>query len=137
MRDLLFYNAACVDVRGPRRIIVPLRRLLRRLLLPLFQRLVEILQIFDLDLEQVAERQRKLELLQQEREAEVRRWQQNFEALAKRQYDLEAFHLDFEALIRRLAALEDHVEALLQQRIPGEVRPNGQPPTQLCHPEVG
>jgi hypothetical protein len=122
MRDLVFYNAACVQVTGARRLILPLRRSVRRLLLPLFQRLVEILQTFDLDLEQVGVRQAQLEATQKEREAEIRRLQQQLAAVSRRQYDLEAFQLDHEALVRRLAALEDHVEALLHERMLGEPR---------------
>src|SRR5229473_689772 len=115
MRDLLFFNTGCEAARGIRRVLVPFRLLLRRLLLPFFERLVEILQGFDLDLKQVAERQGKLETLCRDSEVQANSLHQDFAALAKRQSDLEAFQLDYDALVRRLAALEDHIDILYRQ----------------------
>ena len=43
MSDLAFYNVGC-ESRGLKRAVVPLRRLLRRVLRPIFLRQVEILQ---------------------------------------------------------------------------------------------
>jgi hypothetical protein len=115
MRDLIFYRAGCEEPRGIRRVLLPARLLLRRLLLPLWQRLVEILQGFDLDLERLAQRQTKLETAHDDSAVQLKRLHQDIAALTRRQSDLEAFHLDYDALVRRLAALEDHVETLLQQ----------------------
>ena len=118
MRDYLFYNAGQLEARGVGRVTFPFRRLLRRLMLPFFQRLVALLQEIDKDLEQAAERQGRWESLQQERdqerETQVKRVQEVFKDLTRRQCELEAVHLDHEALVRRLAVLEDHVETLLR-----------------------
>src|SRR5437870_165364 len=104
MRDYLFYNANSPE-RGFRRLAVPLRRFLRRLLLPFFQRLVSLLQELEREVEHLADRQGKLDAGFQERDLQAKRLQQAFENLAKRQTNLEAFHLDYDAMVRRLAAL--------------------------------
>jgi hypothetical protein len=114
MRDYLFYNAGCLEVHGIYRLAVPFRRLLRRILLPFFQRLVALLQDVDKDLEQLAERQRNVEALHLECDAQARQLGEEFKALTRRQANLEAVHLDHDALVRRLAVLEDHVESLLR-----------------------
>jgi hypothetical protein len=137
MRDLRFYNAGCEPTGSIRRILLPLRLLLRRLLLPFFERLVEILQGFDLDLTQTAKRQETLNALCRDSEVQAKRLHEDFAALAKRQSDLQAFQLDYDALGRRLAALEDHVELLYQQARRSMADADAQSPMQLCHPEAG
>ena len=42
-QELAFYNVGCQEPRGARRVVVPFRRLLRRVLRPIFVRQVEIL----------------------------------------------------------------------------------------------
>ncbi len=54
MRDFAFYNAGCEPRRGLRGLLVPIRRLLRRLLRPIFLRQAELL-------EEIARRQERLE----------------------------------------------------------------------------
>jgi hypothetical protein len=116
VRDYLFYQARCGTSRGVGRIVVTLRRLSRRLLLPFFQRLVVVLEEMDRDREQLAERHGRLESVVQEQAAIIQHVRQELTALTARQTNLEALQLDQEALARRLAALEDLVERLLEQR---------------------
>jgi hypothetical protein len=88
VQDLAFYNAGCSGLKGWRRIVIPFRRLLRRLLRPIFQRQVALF-------EQVFRREDLLE--------------------AQIQTTM-AFGWDYVALVRRLAVLEDRVEALMVER---------------------
>jgi hypothetical protein len=102
--DLAFYNAGCHEPKGARRVVVPARRALRRLLRPIFQRQAELLQAIchRLDAAEAAD-------------AALRG---NVDALARRQDQLAdqmretiAFGWDYVALTRRLAALEDRIAA--------------------------
>jgi hypothetical protein len=97
MTDLAFYDAGFHDVRGLRRVVLPARRLLRRILRPFFFRQLAIYQDIYRRLEAQAEAQTQAHraLL-----AELRSFQQ-------------AVQLDDRAVARRLAALEDRVEAIL------------------------
>jgi hypothetical protein len=103
--DLAFYNAGCEDSRGARRFLVIARRALRRVLRPIFQHLTAILQDVCNRLD-AAERA----------DAGLRT---DLDALARRHDDLRdqmqatiAFGWDYVAMTRRLATLEDRVEAL-------------------------
>ncbi len=103
--DLAFYNVGCEDPRGPRRVVVLARRALRRVLRPIFQRQVALFQAL-CDRLDAAERD----------DASLRA---ELATLARRQDDLNeqtqatiAFGWDYVAMVRRLAALEDRVEAL-------------------------
>ena len=105
MRDLAFYNVGCHEPRGARRLVVPARRAVRRLLRPIFQRQVEIFQSLcdRLDAAERADRAIRGDL----------------DHLIRRQDDLAeqvqhaiAFGWDYVAMVRRLAALEDRVAAL-------------------------
>jgi hypothetical protein len=70
--DLAFYNAGCEKPRGFRHITVAMRRLLRRLLRPLFFRLVDILQylVARLDEQSLAIESLRQEMLRQEKHCE-------------------------------------------------------------------
>jgi hypothetical protein len=136
MRDFAFYNAGCTDLRGLRRLIVPFRRMVRRILRPIFYRQVELFQELsaELDHQSEARKQQQMELdrsrkalndgrqeLSCHREelkghhAELDRHRAELERLIERQDRVEALYWDHVALTRRLAALEDRVEALLHQ----------------------
>ncbi len=98
VRDLAFYNAIG-EPSGSRRLVLPLRRILRRLLRPLFLRQVEILE----------------ELCRRLDDAEAGRTEQDRrqDALLSRIQATSAMGWDQVAMARRLAVLEDRVEALL------------------------
>jgi hypothetical protein len=88
MRDCHFYRAGCDKARGLGKLLLPVRRLLRRILRPMLFRQVELFEGFDHDLERL-------------------------EGFLE---SLHGFLVDREALARRLAVLEDRLEALLQER---------------------
>jgi hypothetical protein len=109
MEHLAFYNSGCEPSRGPGGPKVFLRRRVRNLLLPMFLRLVEILGslCYRLDVaERDAEHIRNLI-------DDLRRRQE--EQAAKVPSTL-AFGWDYVAMVRRLAILEEHVDALLAAR---------------------
>ena len=96
MPDYAFYNAGS-EVRGLGRLLLLGRRVLRRVLRPLFLRQVELFQALDARVEDVARAQASL-VKQQER----------VQAL------LQALQCEREAMARRLAVLEDHLDTLLR-----------------------
>jgi hypothetical protein len=99
MRDYHFYNYGCTEPTGFRRIVIPFRRLLRRLLRPMFEHQVQLYQQLDADIHSLSERQ------------------------DRRHHPLvgtSAFDCDYTAMVRRLAALEEHVEVLLQRQVMAE-----------------
>lgn len=105
MSDLAFYNVGCHEARGVRRLVVLARRALRRILRPIFLRQVELFQSLCHRLD-AAER----------RDAEHR---EGLDHLTRRQDHLAdqmqqtiAFGWDYVALVRRVAVLEDRLEAL-------------------------
>ena len=87
MRDYAFYNADCGEPGLLGSVLKPFRRLLRRILRPFFVRQVELMEQLGAELQE----------------------------LTHRQEQLEAMICDQEALARRLAALEEHVESLLRR----------------------
>ncbi len=108
MPDLAFYNAGCSESRGVRRLVVFARRLLRRLLRPIF-------------LHQVALYQYLIERLDGN-ETSVKGVQADMETLTRRQNELnerletvQAFGWDYVAMVRRLAVLEDQLATLTGQ----------------------
>jgi predicted nuclease with TOPRIM domain len=136
MRDFAFYNAGCTEPRGARRLIIPFRRLLRRILRPIFFRQADLFQELGTDLDRLNEDRKRyqtdLDRSVKERagcrqelsshdaelkahQAEIDRHRVELERLAERQDRAEALYWDHVALTRRLAALEDQVEALLHQ----------------------
>jgi hypothetical protein len=113
VRDLAFFNAGCHEPRGVRKAVVPVRRLLRRVLRPAFQRLVEILNSLcdRLDAEEHATRALRQEVA-------LLRGRQD--RMAAQLQTAVALGWDYVALTRRLAVLEDRVESLLPAARPGE-----------------
>lgn len=100
MRDLEFYNQGCQEVQGTRRVLVPLRRLLRRILRPIFQAQVDLYrELFTRD-DDLSRR-----LTELERHALLHR----VEELEKRVETLEKREIDALALARRLSAIEDRL----------------------------
>jgi hypothetical protein len=113
VRDLAFYNHGCHEPKGVRKAVVPVRRLLRRMLRPAFQRLVEILtSLCDrLDAEEHATHALRHEMA-------LLRGRQD--RMAGQLQTAVALGWDYVALTRRLAVLEDRVESLLPAARPGE-----------------
>ncbi len=105
MADFAFYDAGCSGPSGVRRAVVPPRRLLRRLLRPIFQRLEAMLGEQQAAIDAAARRQAELE-------AQVEQLTGQLLGLAARIDTASAFRYDTLAASRRLAALEDHVESL-------------------------
>jgi hypothetical protein len=96
MRDLVFYEAGYHEVKGIRRVVIPFRRLLRRLLRPIFLHLDSRLNSLGAELNSLDRRQN---LLDRDLKAVV------------------AMGWDHVAMVRRLASLEEHVEALMQRDV--------------------
>ncbi len=109
MDPLAFYNSGCEPSHGPSLVGVFLRRRLRNLLRPMFLRLVEILGSLCHRLD-VAEREAEdiRNLVD-----DLRRRQE--EQAGKLPATL-AFGWDYVAMVRRLAILEEHVDALMAAR---------------------
>lgn len=104
-QDLAFYDAGCDKPVGPRALIVPFRRGLRRLQRPFFQRLVAILQSHEDRLDAVDHTSASLR-------ADVQRLSQSHHQLSAQSQAALSFGWDYVAMARRIAALEDRVEAL-------------------------
>ncbi len=100
MPDYAFYNVGGGGT-GLRRVVGLCRRLLRRLLRPFFQRQVELFEALDARAEEVARRQERLQALV---------------AMLRGERD---------ATARRLAVIEDHLDALLRAGGPGAAPPPG------------
>ena len=106
MEHLAFYNVGSEPTSGRPRLKVWLRRQFRRILLPSSQRLVEILTSLCERLDRA--------------EREIHDLQQQLDDLRRRHEDQAvkipatvAFGWDYVAMVRRLAALEGHVDALM------------------------
>jgi glycosyltransferase involved in cell wall biosynthesis len=116
--DLAFYNAGCSDARGVRRVVVLARRLLRRVLRPIFAHQVVLFQylIDRLDRYETALR------------GDIESLTKRQEELAERVETIQAFGWDYVAMVRRLAALEDHLATMNGQAGPpfedGDSRPS-------------
>jgi hypothetical protein len=91
MRDYVFYNVSCGKATGLGRFVGPCRRLVRRLLRPFFQRQVVLFEEMDAEIAEVSRQQ----------------------ALVNAKMDV--LLREHEAVVRRLATLEDHLETLLRQ----------------------
>lgn len=105
MPDLAFYNVGTEPGGRLRSLVVLPRRLLRRLLRPFFQRLVEILQSLCDRLDAAEEADRALR-------SDVERLHERQEQLAESLRSSIALGWDHVAMARRLAVLEDRVELL-------------------------
>ena len=138
MQDFAFYNAGSHSLKGPRGLLVMVRRLMRRVLRPIFLRQVEIFQHFADRLDNHENRVCALRIdadsLKRQHEALSREVMQDLaqelgrqnEALALRQDLLSgrqdeladqiqttmAFGWDYVAMVRRLATLEDQLASL-------------------------
>jgi hypothetical protein len=116
MDHLAFYNSGCESANGRVGLKIRLRRLARKLVLPASQRLVEILISLC----------RRLDAT----EYEIRDLKSQVDDLRRRQEDQAAkipstiaFGWDYVAMVRRLAVLEEHVDALLTEKKVAEVQP--------------
>jgi hypothetical protein len=105
VRDYAFYNAGCTGPEWPRKVVIPLRRLLRRLLRPIFFRQAELFEHLGREIHELSATQRHLG--------------EHVEAVVRRQDELDrrlraslALGWDYVALVRRLAILEDRVNQL-------------------------
>ncbi len=107
-QDLAFYDAGCDKPLGPRGLIVPFRRVLRRVQRPFFQRLVAILQSHE---ERLDTADRSAAGLR----GDVDRLQRSHRDLAEQSQAALSFGWDYVAMTRRIAALEDRVESLTAQ----------------------
>jgi hypothetical protein len=107
--DLVFSDADCREPKGVRRVIVPFRRLLQRILRPIFLRQAELFQHLGDRLDQ------QDQSLQAQRN-DLENLSRRHEHLADQMQVALAFGWDYVALVRRLAVLEDRVEELLRER---------------------
>lgn len=105
MDELAFYDVGCDAPRGPRRAVILARRGVRRVLRPIFVRLAEILR-------GLAARLDAAEAADAALRGEVEALGRKADDLADRVQTALAFGWDYAALARRLATLEDRVEAL-------------------------
>lgn len=118
MRDFAFYNTLAPANSLGERLVRPLRRLVRYLLRPLFQQLEGMLHQLDADQSQtratlaadLARLRSELASLRTELRTDLAR--QAEESTARHRERLEALEDDHLAATRRLAQLEDQMEAL-------------------------
>ncbi|WP_152052017.1 hypothetical protein [Tautonia marina] len=88
MRDFAFYNAGIDDAKGPKRVLGLARRLVRRLLRPMFFH---------------------QEALYRDLQTQIDHLTGQVEALSQRSAAADAFRWDAVAMARRLASIEDHL----------------------------
>ena len=98
MSEDRFYHAGCEARRGLKGAFVPLRRALRRILRPMFVRLAEQVEAASSRLDRAEERLDGLDGRLDRTSVQMR---SNI-----------AFGWDYVAMVRRLAAIEDHVARL-------------------------
>lgn len=120
MHDLTFYNAGCDELRGFRRVVVPFRRVLRRLLRPIFFRQVELFQSL---IDRLDACEKSLEAVRADVDALARRQ----EALEEQAETVLAFGWDYVAMGRRLTALDDQLATLNGHAASPDDRPDRQP----------
>lgn len=130
MQEIAFYDVGCAEVRGVRRLAVPFRRLVRRILRPIFQHLANLLNHLRKEQGRLTDEVRQL------REEQVR-WAESLKGLPEhlgqmdeRMQAILYFGWDYVALVRRLAALESQVEALRPTEADGESA--GEPPAAIA-----
>jgi hypothetical protein len=107
--DLAFYNAGCDEPTGRRRLIVPVRRVLRRILRPIFQHQVQLFQALCVRLDAA-------ELADRELRTDLDNLTARHDRIVDQMHATVAFGWDYVAMTRRMATLEDRVEALLAER---------------------
>ncbi|WP_406696768.1 hypothetical protein V5E97_37850 [Singulisphaera sp. Ch08] len=136
MQDFAFYNAGSHAMKGPRAVLVVARRVMRRVLRPIFLRQVEIFQyladrldnhenrVFALRIDADAMKRQHGELAAElGRQNEALAYRQDL--LSGRQDELAdqiqttmAFGWDYVAMVRRLATLEDQLASLTGSTLP-------------------
>lgn len=121
MQDLCFYEAGCSSTSGMRGLLVLCRRLLRRLLLPIFQRQREIYEHQERQLEQLQAELKSLarahaelahELTQRLEEHGRRLTEGLQDALARHRAELAPCLSDYTAIVQRMMFLEAALEGL-------------------------
>src|SRR4051812_16880625 len=127
MHDLTFYNAGCDEVRGLRRVVVPFRRVLRRLLRPILLRQVELFQAL---IDRLDAGEKSLDAVRAEVDGLARRQ----DALEEQAETVLAFGWDYVAMGRRLAILDEQLAALTGHAAPSSDEPEGQ--TSLRFPSL-
>jgi hypothetical protein len=126
MQDFAFYNVGCHDAKGPRGLLILVRRMVRRILRPMFLRQAEIFRhfaallddhehrVFALRIDADAMKRQHAELNRQHEAMACR--QENLSArqdeLADQIQTTMAFGWDYVAMVRRLATLEDQLASL-------------------------
>jgi seryl-tRNA synthetase len=96
--DFAFYNAGTGESRGLKRAFVPVRRVLRRVLRPIFLRQAELMMHLAGRID--------------ETNAKIEDLRRRHDLTSDQIQDTIAFGWDHVAMARRLAALEDRVESL-------------------------
>ncbi len=114
MSDLTFYNVGCAEKSGIRKLIVPPRRVLRRLLRPIFQSQVVLFQW-------ICDRLDTGERNDLKFDREIKNLNKRQDRLGEQIQATQALGWDHVALVRRLSILEDRVETLSRDR-GGEAR---------------
>jgi chromosome segregation ATPase len=139
VQDFLFYNAGCTEPRGLGRLVVPFRRLIRRILRPVFLRQVDLFQDLAAQIEAVARQcaelhaclqgqARRQEALlehlratlaeQANREEQARQSLENglraaqTSELAQYRQELERYLSDCDAMVQRLTLIDEDLERL-------------------------
>jgi hypothetical protein len=116
MDQLAFYNVGCEPEPGVSRLKPWLRRLARKVLLPASLRLVQILSSLchrlDVAEQELRDLRNLVDDLRRRHEEQVARFPATI-----------AFGWDYVAMVRRLAVLEEHVDALLCGRDAAEAAP--------------
>jgi hypothetical protein len=109
MDHLAFYNAGCEPEPGVSRLKLWVRRQARKILLPPSVRLVQILgslchrlDLAEHELREIREIRNQIDDLRRRQEEQAGRFPATI-----------AFGWDYVAMVRRLAVLEEHVDALL------------------------
>jgi hypothetical protein len=115
--DLAFYNAGCTDAHGIRRVVVLARRLLRRVLRPIFAHQVVLYQYL-ID---------RLDRGETTVQGELETLRKRQDELAERVETIQAFGWDYVAMVRRLAVLEDQLAAVTGQAGPSSEDGDSQP----------
>ncbi len=106
MVDLAFYNAGCSGKTGLRKLVILPRRLIRRILRPIFLRQVELFQ-------SLCDRLDALERHDLHFDLEIQKLQKRQDLLGRQLESTQAMAWDFQELQPRLANLEDRIEALM------------------------
>lgn len=102
VRDFAFYNAGINDAKGPKRVLGLARRLVRRLLRPMFFH---------------------QEVLYRDLQAQIDFLNGQIEALSQRSATTDAFRWDSVAMARRLASIEDHLTRMQPSETAGRAVP--------------